>query len=62
MCDAVSAMMNNRSYSKAKTSDEIIGELYLQKGKQFSPVIADEMIEYIRETGLKKVSSLELDF
>lgn len=54
VCDAVSAMSQDRVYSKHKSIDEIIGELYIQKGKQFSPVVADAMIEYIKETKLKE--------
>ncbi len=52
VCDAVSAMAKTRVYSNAKTVDEIIGELYSNKGKQFSPVVVEKMVEYIEETKL----------
>ncbi|MBI9009932.1 MAG: HD domain-containing protein [Tenericutes bacterium] len=44
VCDAVSAMMNKRVYSRAKTIPEIIAELKSQRAKQFSPVVCDAMI------------------
>ncbi len=53
VCDAVSAMAKNRVYSKARSKDEIISELELGSGKQFSPLVATKMIDYIKETGLK---------
>ncbi len=53
VCDAVSAMAKDRVYSKAKSVDEIILDLKKQKGKQFCPKIADEMINYIEDTRLE---------
>jgi HD-GYP domain-containing protein (c-di-GMP phosphodiesterase class II) len=47
VCDAVSAMMNKRVYSAAKSIDEIIYELKEQRGKQFSPITCDAMITYL---------------
>jgi len=52
VCDAVSAMAKKRVYSQAKSAEEIIEELINESGKQFSPVVADKMIEYIKETKL----------
>lgn len=59
VCDAVSAMAKDRVYSKSMTIDEIIGELYTNKGKQFSPLIVDKMIEYISETQLEDFHSFK---
>ncbi len=53
VCDAVSAMAKDRVYSKAKSVDEIILDLREQRGKQFCPKIADEMINYIEDTRLE---------
>ncbi len=55
VCDAVSAMANERVYQGALTSGEIIMELDRGKGKQFNPLIADEMIRFIAEGKLKKI-------
>jgi HD-GYP domain-containing protein (c-di-GMP phosphodiesterase class II) len=59
VCDAVSAMAKDRIYSKGKSIDEIIGELYMEKGKQFNPMVADIMIDYIKETQLKELYDLK---
>lgn len=52
VCDAVSAMSRNRTYSKAKTVEKIIEEIKLENGKQFSPRVANAMIEYLEESKL----------
>ncbi len=59
VCDAVSAMAKERVYSKAMTVNEIIGELYSNKGKQFSPLVVDKMIDYINDTHLEEFYSFK---
>ena len=52
VCDAVSAMSRDRSYSRAKSVEGILKELQKERGKQFSPKVCDAMIEYIEESNL----------
>jgi integral membrane sensor domain MASE1 len=47
--DSVSSMATKRPYTVIKTSNEILSELKLYRGSQFSPDICDEMIKYIEE-------------
>lgn len=49
VCDAVSTMAKKRPYTIVKTSREIIEELELYKGVQFSPKPTDAMIKFISE-------------
>jgi|LGVE01.1.fsa_nt_gb hypothetical protein len=49
VADSVSSMATLRPYSKQKNLLEIIDELEMYKGTQFSPDIADIMIELIKE-------------
>jgi len=53
IADSVSAMAKQRVYSDAKTCEEIIEEIEMYKGTQFSPIIADLMIKLIEN---KKIS------
>lgn len=48
ICDTVSAMKNNRVYSKSKTKQQIIVELIYQKDKQFNAYIVDKMLEVLQ--------------
>ncbi len=48
VADSVSAMSSFRSYSKIKSSEEIITELNYCLEKQFSPIPAKFMIEFIQ--------------
>ncbi len=57
VADSVSTMSTRRPYSVIKSNSEIIDELILFKGKQFSPVIADVMIDIIKKTKLKRIYS-----
>lgn len=54
VCDAVSAMSMDRVYSNSKSIKEMLDELIKEKGKQFSPKVAEVMIEYIQETKLEE--------
>ncbi len=49
LCDAVSTMARKRPYTVAKTSREIIEELEMYSGVQFSPEPTKRMIEFIEE-------------
>ena len=49
VADAVSSMATKRPYTEIKTSTEILKEIKLYKGSQFSPKIAEEMIKFIEE-------------
>ena len=49
VCDSVSSMATKRPYTVVKSSFEILQELKLYKGTQFSPRVADEMIKFIEE-------------
>lgn len=49
VCDAVSTMAKKRPYTIVKTSREIIEELKMYQGVQFSPIPAQKMIEFIEE-------------
>lgn len=49
VCDAVSTMAKQRPYTIVKTSREIIDELEMYSGVQFSPLAAKKMIDYIKE-------------
>jgi len=65
VADSVSAMSSFRSYSKIKSSQEIITELNFCMEKQFSPLPAQIMIEFIQAGNLdeyyaKKANNLEL--
>lgn len=60
VADSVSAMSSFRSYSKIKTSQEIIEELNNYIGKQFSPLPAKAMIQFIEEGNLEKYYATKL--
>jgi putative nucleotidyltransferase with HDIG domain len=47
VADAVSTMLSGRPYAKRKSIQEVLTELKRCKGTQFSPDIADEMIEIL---------------
>jgi putative nucleotidyltransferase with HDIG domain len=47
VADAVSSMATKRPYTEIKTSQEILNELKMYKGSQFSPVPTEAMIELI---------------
>ncbi len=47
VADSYDAMATDRSYRKALSKEEILGELEKNKGKQFDPKIASIMIELI---------------
>ena len=49
ICDAVSTMAKKRPYTIVKTSRQIIEELELYMGTQFSPVPTKAMIKFISE-------------
>ena len=49
ICDAVSSMATKRPYTLVKSSREIIKELQLYIGIQFSPIPTEAMIEFIEE-------------
>jgi len=49
VCDSVSSMATKRPYTIVKSSYEILQELKLYKGIQFSPKVVDEMIKFIEE-------------
>ena len=49
VCDSVSSMATKRPYTVVKSSYEILEEIKLYKGTQFSPRVADEMIKFIEE-------------
>ena len=49
VCDAVSTMAKKRPYTTVKTSREIVEELKLYLGTQFSPEPTKHMIEFIEE-------------
>jgi len=49
VCDAVSSMATKRPYTLVKSSREIIKEIQLYSGIQFSPKPAKAMIEFIEE-------------
>src|SRR5690606_6695326 len=44
IADAVDVMLSGRPYKKALTLDEVIRELYENKGKQFHPQLVDIMV------------------
>ena len=54
VCDAVSTMAKKRPYTTAKTSNEIMGELLLYSGSQFSPEPTKHMVDFITEGLLDK--------
>lgn len=54
IADSVSAMSDERPYSKAKSTDEIIDEIAKNSGIMFSPDIAVIMIECLNEGLLNK--------
>jgi len=56
VCDAVDAMAKDRVYRPRLSDEAIIAELEKGMGQQFSPNVAKEMIEYIREGHLKKMT------
>ncbi|KFZ27435.1 MAG: Cyclic di-GMP phosphodiesterase response regulator RpfG [Candidatus Izimaplasma bacterium HR2] len=49
ICDAVSTMAKKRPYTIVKTSRQIIEELELYMGTQFSPIPTKAMIQFISE-------------
>ena len=49
ICDAVSTMAKKRPYTLVKTSREIIEELEMYSGVQFSPEPTKHMIDFIKE-------------
>ena len=49
VCDAVSTMAKKRPYTIVKTSREIVDELKMYSGVQFSPEPAKHMIKFIEE-------------
>lgn len=49
ICDAVSTMAKKRPYTIVKTSNQIIEELRMYSGVQFSPEPTKVMIEFIKE-------------
>ncbi len=54
VCDAVSSMATKRPYTSVKSSKEILQEIELYKGIQFSPRTAQAMIDFIKEGSLDK--------
>lgn len=55
VCDAVDAMAKDRVYRPRLSIEEIIEQLEAGMGKQFSPMIAKEMIRFIKEGQLQKI-------
>jgi len=53
VCDAVDAMAKDRIYRPGLSDDQIIDQLEQGRAKQFSPLIADEMIDFIKQGHLK---------
>jgi HD-GYP domain-containing protein (c-di-GMP phosphodiesterase class II) len=49
VCDAVSTMAKKRPYTIVKTSREIIEELEMYSGVQFSPLPTKHMIKFIKD-------------
>lgn len=54
VADAVSSMATKRPYTGIKTSKEILREIKLYSGSQFSPMVAEEVIKFIEEGLLDK--------
>lgn len=54
ICDAVSTMAKKRPYTTVKTSSDIVDELTLYSGVQFSPEPTKHMINFINEGLLDK--------
>lgn len=47
VADSLDAMNSNRCYRNRLTKEDIIKELYDNKGKQFDPVVVDHVIKLI---------------
>ena len=62
VADAVDSMISKRSYKTAKTRDETIKDLKMNKGKQFDPRIVDLMIKalYERTSGKLKIKEMPI--
>lgn len=52
VCDAVDSMAQDRVYRKCLSKEQIIQQLQNGRGSQFSPLVADIMIDYIENGGL----------
>lgn len=48
VADAFDAMTSDRPYRKALTVDEATAEIAMQKGRQFDPVVAEALLEVLR--------------
>ncbi len=51
LADAYVAMLSDRPYRRAKSLDETIKEIFLERGKAFDPMIVDKFIEYLINSG-----------
>lgn len=61
ICDAVDAMLSERPYKEPLPLNNVITELYRNKGKQFHPELVDIMVEKlgtIRRDNLKKLKGV----
>ncbi len=58
VADAYDSMVNDRSYRKRLSDEDILQELISGKGKQFDPEITDVMLEMLKE-GFQLPSNLE---
>ncbi len=50
VADSYDAMNTNRVYRKKLTKEDIINEIEVNKGRQFDPVIADIMLDLLRNS------------
>jgi HD-GYP domain-containing protein (c-di-GMP phosphodiesterase class II) len=48
-CDAYSAMTTDRSYRAARSSEEAIAELLVNRGTQFDPAVVDALVAVVGE-------------
>jgi len=48
-CDAYNAMTTDRVYRRAMSADEALGELRLNAGTQFDPVVVSALVEVVEE-------------
>lgn len=61
VADAIEAMSSNRPYRKARSTQQIIGELEKHAGTQFDPLVAEIAINLLAGTEEQMTTGLEID-
>jgi HD-GYP domain-containing protein (c-di-GMP phosphodiesterase class II) len=61
VADAIEAMLSDRPYRKARTTNYIIEELQRYSGTQFDPLVTEVAIQILKEMESEKITEIAVE-